>query len=78
MKKLWEMLEKKGKIATIIGFVLSLPVNAKFVYLFFTNQIFKEDFLKAVIVVNIVAMVWFILPSKISLKSEKLTIEIED
>jgi hypothetical protein len=76
--KFWNLLQEKGKIATIIGFVLSLPVNTYFVYLFFTKQIFEDDFLKAIIVVNIVAMIWFILPSKILVKSDKLTIEIED
>ncbi len=78
MKKLWTMLEKKGKIATIIGFVLSLPVNAKFIYLFFKGSVFEDNNLKAIIVINVVAMIWFILPSKIIIKSEKLTIEIED
>ncbi len=75
---LWKALENKGKIATLIGFLLSLPVNIKYIYLFFTGAIFTEDNLKAIIVINIVAMIWFILPSVIRIKSDKLTIEIED
>lgn len=73
-----KILEKKGKIATVIGFILSLPVNIRFLYLFFSNTLFEDDFLKAVIVVNVVAMIWFILPSKLVIEAPKLRIEIED
>jgi hypothetical protein len=78
MKTLWKILEHKGKFATIIGFLLSLPVNSKFIYLYFKDHEFLKSDLTTIIVINVVAMIWFILPSKISIKSDKLTIEVED
>lgn len=76
--KLWDMLDKKGRVATIIGFMFAIPVNAKFLYLFFKGVELTNGMLTSMMVYNAIGMVWFILPSKILVKSDKLTIEIED
>lgn len=75
---LWKALEQKGKFATIIGFIFALPVDIKFIWELFHNTEFTKEYLMAVIVLNIVAMAWFILPSKISIKAKSLEITIED
>lgn len=76
--KIWNALDKKGRVATIIGLCFAMPVNAKFLYLFFTGGELTNASLTAMMVYNVIGMVWFILPSKILVKSDKLTIEVED
>lgn len=71
MKKLWAALQEKGKIATIIGFFLSVPVNAWFMYCFFTSKVLTYDQLVQLAVINGIAIVWFILPSTIIVKGGK-------
>ncbi len=83
----WKGLGQKGKIATIIGAVFAFPVNCKFLFDFFSGGFFdlfleSQDramaYLLAVAAVNGVAMVWFILPSRISIKGGKFEMVVED
>jgi len=79
MKKLWEALKEKGKIATLIGFFLSSPVNFWFMYCFFTSKVLTYDQLVQLAVINGIGMVWFILPSSIIIKGGKgFEISIKD
>lgn len=77
--KLWNLLKEKGKIATIIGMLLSFPVNVYALYSLFTNTNLTESQLWQIVIINAVGMVWFILPSEITIKSGKgLEITIKD
>ena len=76
--KFIELLEKKGIIASIVGFILALPVNIFTVYRFFADKGLSENQINIFMWVNIVAWVWVILPSSITLTSSKFTLEIKD
>ena len=77
--KLWKLLAEKGKIATLIGFFLSAPVNGFALYSLFWNKNLSESQLWQIVIINAIGMVWFILPSEISIKSGKgLEIIIKD
>ena len=78
MNKVIEFFKNKGVIATWIGMILSIPVNARAVYQYFNNIEMSEASLTALVVVNIIAMVWFILPSRIVIMAGKFEIRIED
>lgn len=78
-RRLWDLLGEKGKIATVIGIGLSAPFNARALMIFFTNpDSYTTPFLTALAVANAIGMVWFILPSKISIKGGKFEIVVED
>lgn len=75
----WKLLAEKGKIATIIGFCLSAPANGLALWSLFRNVNLSEDQLWQIIILNVIGITWFILPSKISIKSGKgLEIIVED
>ena len=77
--KLWEALKEKGKIATVIGFIFALPANGWAIWKLYWGAIVTVDQLWVVVVINSIAIVWFILPSEISIKSGKgLEIIIKD
>jgi len=78
LSKIWTGLDHKGRIATVIGFLFSIPYNARFMYHFFTGVIYTREQLEAVIIVNVLAMIWFILPSKIIIEGPKIKISVED
>lgn len=79
MGKLWKLLAEKGKIATVIGFCLSAPVNGFALWSLFTDIQLSESQLWQIVIINAVGMVWFILPSEITIKSGKgLEIIIKD
>ncbi len=79
MSKLWKLLAEKGKIATVIGLLLSLPANGLALWSLFFDKNLSHDQLWQIVIINAIGMVWFILPSKISIKSGKgLEIIIED
>lgn len=73
-----EILEKKGIIASVMGFILALPVNGYTVYRFFMDKGLSENQINIFMWVNIIAWVWVILPSSISIVSGKFTLEIKD
>jgi hypothetical protein len=73
-----KLLEKKGIIASIVGFLLALPVNGYTVYLFFKGTGLTEGQQDSFLWINIVAWIWVILPSSIKLVSKGLTLEVTD
>ena len=79
LKWLWNSLAEKGRIATLIGFGLTFPVNGWSMVAFFSDWNVPEAKLWQIVIINAVGMVWFILPSKIIIESGKgLKIQIED
>jgi hypothetical protein len=82
MKKLfsaiWKGLGEKGKFATIIGTLFAAPYNVKFMIDFFGGVVYSYDQLLALAVVNGLGMVWFILPSKITIEGGKFKFIVED
>ena len=76
--KLIKLLEKKGIIASFVGFLLAMPVNGYTVYLFFKGTGLTEGQQGSFIWINIVAWIWVILPSSIKLISKGLTLEVTD
>lgn len=75
---IWKGLGEKGKVATIIGLCFALPANVKFIVAFIQGVEYSRESLLNLAVLNAVAMVWFILPSRISIKGPKIEIIIED
>ncbi len=78
MSKLWLLLAEKGKWASIIGFLMALPINIWFVVVFFMSNEFTDGDLKAALVVNAIAMMWFILPSRVKISGKNFTMEVDD
>lgn len=76
---LWGLIKEKGKIATIVGFLFTLPYNGKFMYDFFTGGTdYSNDQLTFLVIVNVIGIAWFILPSKITMKGGKFKFIVED
>ncbi len=75
---MWRLLKEKGKIATIIGFLLSFPVNFWALICLFSGSIVTENQLWQIVIINAVGMVWFILPSKIIIEGKGIKIQVED
>lgn len=74
-----KILQDKGKIATIIGLVFAFPINIKFTIDYFMRAVeYTRGELTALCVFNAVAMVWFILPSRVIIKGPKIEITVED
>lgn len=78
MKRIWELIAEKGKIATLIGFFLSSPFNCWALWAFFTGEGATENQLWTVAIINGIAMIWFILPSKIVIEGKGIKIEVTD
>lgn len=76
--KIWEMLDKKGRIATIIGFCFAAPINGKVIFDFFKGNIATVESLYSAIFINVIAIIWFILPSSIKIKGSKFELEVID
>ena len=76
--KIWEALDHKGRIATIIGFLWALPYNVKFLIDWFAGIEYSQAMLESVIIVNVLAMIWFLLPSKIIMKAKGFEFTVED
>lgn len=77
--KFWNLLAEKGKIATLIGLCLSAPVNGFAIVSLFGDIQLSEAQLWQMVIINAIGMVWFILPSEISIKYGKgLEIIIKD
>ncbi len=75
---LWKLMADKGKIATIIGFCLSSPFNIWALWSFFSGSGATEDQLWTIAIINGIAMIWFILPSKILIEGKGVKIEVTD
>ena len=70
--------ENKGAIATIIGILFALPINIFFMIQFFRDAAMSVNQMKSICVMNGIAIVWFILPSVIEIKSKLFEITIKD
>jgi hypothetical protein len=77
-KILTTIKENKGAIATIIGILFALPINIFFMVQFFRDKAMSVEQLKSICVMNGIAVVWFILPSVIEIKSKLFEITIKD
>ena len=75
---LWNALKEKGKIATIIGFILAIPANGWAIWNLYKGAMVTIDQLWVVVIINSIAIVWFILPSEISIKAKSLEIIVKD
>jgi len=78
IKGMWNLLGEKGKFATIIGFCYAAPYNAVFMFNFFKGVSYDYDQLMSIVIVNIIGMMWFILPSKFTIESPKFKFIVED
>lgn len=74
----WKALAEKGKIATVLGTILSIIVNSWAVFLLFSEKKVDEDTFWMIIGLNIVAQLWFILPSKMKITGKLFNLEVED
>ena len=78
LSTIWKGLGEKGKVATIIGLFFAVPANGKFLYSVFKGIELSNQLLINIALMNCIAMVWFILPSKISIKGKPFEIIVED
>ena len=75
---IWKAIAEKGKFASLIGFFFAAPVNGWALYKLYNGLIVNIDQLWVVVVINAISIVWFILPSKISIKWKSGEIIVED
>ena len=78
MSKLIEFFKNKGVLATATGLIFALPINIKLTTAFFKNVEMSDGQLKTAAIMNLIAMLWFMLPSLIEIKSNLFTITIKD
>lgn len=78
LSTIWKGLGEKGKVATIIGLFFAVPANVKFLYSLYQGFELSNQMLINISVMNAIAMVWFILPSKISITGKPFAIVVED
>ena len=90
MKELWIALAEKGRIATVIGTLLIVPVNIMFAVKFYAllktvgmDQIALtqgiDRLLLWAIIANLIAMMWYMLPSSLIFKAGSIiNLEIKD
>ena len=74
----WTALDHKGRFATIIGFAFSLPFNIKFTLDWYRGIEYSRENLETIIIVNVISIIWFILPSIITIEGPKFKFRIED
>lgn len=76
---LFKLFEHKGIFATIIGIFISMPINIKVVYEFFSKGIiYTAEELVGVIIINLIGISWVVLPSYIIFEGGKIKFEIKD
>lgn len=77
--KIWTLLGEKGKIATLIGLIHIIPINSVALFQYFKDiEMLTEQRLTAVFMLNIIGIVWFMLPSYIKLKGKTFELELKD
>jgi uncharacterized membrane protein len=76
--KAWKIWGEKGKIASIIGFFLTVPANIRTTWLYFHGVTFTKEDLTVLVVMNMIGIIWFILPSSITISGTPFKLEIED
>lgn len=78
-ERLSNLLGAKGKLATLIGFFFSAPANGWALYQLYTGMLVTIEQLYVVLMMNTISIVWFILPSEITIRSGKgLEIVVKD
>lgn len=75
MSKFWDSLEKKGKYATLIGMIIGFPAAILLTYLLYKNGDFK--YIPFCIAFGI-ALLFFILPSSLSIAYKEFKFEVKD
>jgi len=78
--RLWLALGEKGKIATIVGMLMGVPC-AVWLYarLFFFREVpITEAEKDLIIMIQLFAIGWFMMPSSIKIISKLFTIEVVD
>ena len=78
MNKFISFFKNKGILATMIGLVFAAPINIYVIISFYKNIELSKGQLWTAIILNGISIVWFILPSKIEIKSKILNLIIED
>jgi hypothetical protein len=75
----WKSLESKGKLATVLGIIISFPVNVLAAILMYIDTTkLTENFVQTLIILNCIAIAWFILPSKFTMKGKNFELTVED
>ena len=73
-----KLLKQKGILATIVGIITTVPVNAYYALVVFDGGALSSPQERTVLIINIIGWIWVILPSKVSIKSKLGEIVIED
>ncbi len=76
--KIKDFLHHKGYIATLLGSFIGFPVAYNLIVKYFRNAEFSYQELVTVSVIMVLAMLWVILPSRISFKGGKFEFTIDD
>jgi hypothetical protein len=72
------ILEKKGQLATLIGMAHAVPAGIWLFHRLFTNYNITEHQWMMIALIELIAIMWFILPSRISAKWGKGELIVED
>lgn len=75
---IWKALAEKGKFASMLGFFFAAPANGWALYNVYNGLIVTLNQMYVVTLINAISIVWFILPSKISIKWKSGEIIVED
>jgi len=78
MNKIISFLKNKGIFTTLFGIGLAIACDYKLIKAYYGNTELSEKQLYASIVINIIAIVWVILPSRIKVSGKLMSIDIED
>ena len=87
MGKFLTFFKSKGIMATLIGLAIAIPVNVIAIRIFASGNgkdvaeagaFLSEGQLIALVIFNVLAMAWVILPSRIVIKSKIFEFIIED
>lgn len=73
-----DLITHKGYLATLVGIALIIPVNLQVVVRYFAASAFSNAELSTVTLLNVLAMIWVMLPTKISFQAGKFKFTIED
>lgn len=79
MNKIMDFIKiHKGAISSCLGFIMAFPINLYFIVQFYRGIEINRDNLEQIIIINMVAMIWYIMPSKIEIAGKIINIKIED
>ena len=68
----------KGAISSLLGFILAFPINIYFIFMFLNNVQMSRERLEIIVIINIIAIIWYIMPSKIEVGGKIFTLKVED